>query len=96
MASFYTPETAPRDSQQETVESIIAKALSMHVHVQQSYFPLVVQIIDAFTQVKIYFSALDKAKRKAGKPKEIPTATTASSPVPYKYHLQLYAFFNDL
>ncbi|MDR3549158.1 MAG: hypothetical protein P4M11_13015 [Candidatus Pacebacteria bacterium] len=98
-ASFYTPDTAPRDSP-ESVESIIAKALSTHVHYQFSYLPLIVQIVDSFTQVKIPFSVLDKSKRPTSRQKEDTVAASSvvstAGQAPYKFRLQFYAFLNDV
>ena len=92
LTSFYTPDNIPH-STSDTVEDIISKALSPHIHYQFSYLPLVVQTIDAFTQYSIPLKILDKSARK---PSLKEPSAAAPENVPYRYHFQLYAFFNDL
>ena len=90
LASFYTPESIPHATT-DTVEEIIAKSLSAHIHYQFSYLPLIVQTIDALTQHRIPFKVLNKAERK-----KVRGEAVVSEASPYRFHLQVYAFFNDL
>jgi len=92
LASFYTPDNIPH-ALSDTVEDIIAKALSPYVHYQFSYLSLIIQTIDAFTVMKIPMTPLDKASRRQSL---IQRESTVTAPeFSYCQHYHFFAFFND-
>lgn len=89
IASFYTPDNVPH-TPTDTVEDVMKKALSMHLHYQFAYLPLFVQTIDAFTQYHLPLSVLD------GPRKQSIQQAVGNEVVPYKYHFHMYVFFSDI